>query len=423
MLALLLIAAHSPVDVPNPKYGGDPFAPGGYSGFGLGLADVGDLDGDARDEFSVSDPYGSPATVWILSGDDAHVVARLWSPLCTPEFGRHVARIPDIDDDGVDEIAVTAPPERWTGLEPGMVFLYAGRTQTLLRTIVAPRGVESFGTALAGLPDIDGDGHGDLAVMSADSRSERCGFVYSGRSAEALFELWRPAWLVTSRMLSITDVDGDRRSDLVLTGTDVVAKIPVAIVYSGRDGRVLEELRGESFNVSHDVRALVLDDLDHQGMPDLMLLAGALIDTVSTERRCVLFSTRTSAWSYELYQAACGLLGDVDGDGVRDFVITDPEDGLDAGSAACRSGRTGALLWQLPPWDFWRNVQLNRVGKELAVIGDFDRDGVRDFIWAAENLMNGSPGLVFISSGKTGRLLRVLARGPNLEILRLGPAE
>jgi hypothetical protein len=63
------------------------------------------------------------------------------------------------------------------------------------------------------------------------------------------------------------------------------------------------------------------------------------------------------------------------------------------------------------------------MGKALAVIADFDRDGVRDFIWATNNSMNGNPGLVFISSGKTGCALKVLARGPNLEILRLGPKE
>jgi len=420
----LLLACQSPTDVPNPSHGGDPYAPGGYRNFGKGLADVGDLDGDGRDEFTVSDPEGSePATVWVLSGADAHVVAVLWGPVCSPEFGREVARVPDIDGDDVDEIAVAIPPEEWSSCAPGLVVLYSGRTRALLRTIVAPLGVEHFGFDIAGLHDIDGDGYGDLLVMSADSSSERCGFVFSGTTGGLLFEIWRPEWLEAPHIAPIGDVDGDGRAELALTGTDTVARVPVAIVYSGRNGVLLEELRGTTTNTRLGVRALALGDIDHQGTQDLLLISNTLIEAISCEQQRVLFSMRTQEESYERFEAGVGFVGDLDADGLPDFVLADPEDGFTSGSVACRSGRTGAVLWQEPPWPSWRNVQLNYMGLELAIIGDFDRDGVRDFIWAAKNTMNGSPGLVFISSGKTGRALKVLARGPKLEILRLGPKE
>jgi hypothetical protein len=405
VVTLLLLAVPGGGDVPRTQPGGDPHAPRGYGSFGKGLANVGDLDGDGQDEFTVSDPEGSdPATVWILSGTDAHVVDRLGSPVCSREFGREVVRVPDVDGDRVDEIAVSEPPG-WESCSPGLVRLYSGHTRTLLRTIVAPRGVERFGFDIAGLADVDGDRSGDLLAMSADSNSERCGFVFSGATAGLLFEIWRPDWLSLPRVAPTADVDGDGCLDLALTGTDCVARQPVALLHSGRDGRMLEEVRGSS-------KQLVLG------------LRAADVEARSVEGPQLQLSIRIQRVLYERAQAAIGVIGDVDGDGESDCVLTDPDDGcFFYGSVTCRSGRSGRVIWEEPPWPTWRNVELLHMGRQLAVIGDLDQDGVRDFIWATENACTGNPGLAFISSGKTGRALKVLARGPNLEILRLGPKE
>ena len=264
LLPLLLVALLDTGDAPDPRRGEDPNAPRGYRFFGDGLADIGDLDGDGLDEFTVADSWGSePATVWILSGADAHEVARLTAPESGRSFGSRIFRIPDVDHDGIDEIGVGAPAG-WESRQPDVVYVYSGRTRALLQTFVPPFGVEQ-------------------------------------------------------------------------TGGNVCT------------------------------------------------------------------------------------LGDIDGDGVPDIVQGDPSAGLFFGTVACRSGRTGKVLWDEPAWPSWRNVELSNMGARIAVIGDFDRDGVRDFIWGPDNSGNGSPGLVFISSGKTGRALEVFARGPGLSVLRLGP--
>jgi len=418
MFALLLLAVQFPTDVPSPRRGEDPHAPRGYRFFGTGLSDVGDLDGDGRDEFTVSDSWGSdPHTVWILSGADAHVVDRLSSNDCEHDFGDVVTRIPDVDLDGVDDIAVAAPAS-YSSCAPGQVAIYSGRTRAHLRTIVAPLGVAWFGFGLSGLTDVDGDGCGDVLATSADSSSARSGFVFSGKTGALLREVWCPATVQTRQVFPIGDVDGDGRVDLALTGTEKGTHLPIAHLSSTRDGRSLGLLRGSKANPDRGVFALRLGEHIHG---EVLLLSNSVIEAFSMERVGSLWATLTPTVPYDVYEAGCGSIGDLDGDAVPDFVLANPEDW--GGSVACRSGRTGTILWQEGPWPSWRNVELWHMGKQLAVIGDYDRDGVRDFIWGTDNSMNGDPGLVFISSGKTGHTLQVLARGPNLEILRLGPKE
>jgi len=401
----------------------DPHAPRGYKFFGQGLADVGDLDGDGRDEFTVSDPEGSdPATIWILSGADTHTVACLSSDDCERMFGNEISGLPDIDDDGVGEIAVTMPPN-WDNTAPGRIRIYSGRTRAVLRTIVAPRGVDRFGYGLAGLADVDGDGRADLLVATADASTERCGFLYSGATGRLLREFWRPTWLENPRLCAIGDFDGDGWPDVALTGIDHATQVSVALFHSCRDGRRLGEIRSSNRNPSSFVDALAFGDIDHLGQTDVLLLSHSLVEAFSTELGLPIYSRRSPVFFGGAETVGRGFLGDLDGDGHPDFVLADSDDDFDVGSVACCSGRTGKVLWHEPPWPNWRNVELRHMGQQLAVIGDFDRDGVRDFIWSTDNSMNGSPSLVFVSSGKTGYALKVLARGPNLEILRLGPEE
>jgi hypothetical protein len=93
-------------------------------------------------------------------------------------------------------------------------------------------------------------------------------------------------------------------------------------------------------------------------------------------------------------------LGDVDGDGVADFVTSAPTSsaaGKSAGRVYVYSSKTGRLLWKA---DGAPGFQLG-TGVELA--GDTNRDGVPDVVAGAPG-----GGKVFIYSGKDGRVLQTL---------------
>jgi len=99
-------------------------------------------------------------------------------------------------------------------------------------------------------------------------------------------------------------------------------------------------------------------------------------------------------------------IGDVDGDGVSDFVTSAPThliDGAPAGRVYVYSGKSGNLLWtQTGPPN-------GRLGIGVEAAGDTNRDGIPDVIAAAPGA-----GKAYVYSGKDGKILLTLGAGdPN----------
>ena len=98
-------------------------------------------------------------------------------------------------------------------------------------------------------------------------------------------------------------------------------------------------------------------------------------------------------------------IGDVDGDGVPDFVTSAPTKnigGADAGRVYAYSSRTGKLLWSV---DGHPGDQLG-IGIEAA--GDANRDGIPDVVASAPGA-----GKAYIYSGKDGALLVTITAEDN----------
>src|SRR5690606_12300469 len=84
-------------------------------------------------------------------------------------FGRTIAGVPDTDGDGRGELLVGMGSNLLIGI-PERAFLYSGATGALRLSVASPnpqfRG--GFAQALDGLDDITGDGRGDLLVGAFD---------------------------------------------------------------------------------------------------------------------------------------------------------------------------------------------------------------------------------------------------------------
>jgi hypothetical protein len=168
------------------------------------------------------------------------------------------------------------------------------------------------------------------------------------------------------------DVNGDGYDDLLVGCENSIARI-----YSGFDGSILREY---SFGSS----VANLGDLDHDGFDDFAFgsifepWVWTVVTVVSGNANTVLMEIKRNNFSDFGKEVAAA--GDLDGDGTPDLFIGAPlSPTVESGTVHAYSGATGAELYTLTGWDSWE-----RFGHHIASLGDIDHDGVPDFLVQAE---------------------------------------
>jgi hypothetical protein len=142
-----------------------------YRTFGE-LSLVPDATGDGLPELAVG--YAGPgdyASVRVLQAKNGVLWRTLNSPIPSGDisgFGLSVSGVPDVTGDGKGDVVVGAP-DAAPGAAPlnaGRVYVFNGATGALWDTIQSTDQQENgrFGAAVAGLPDVTGDGRGDIVV-------------------------------------------------------------------------------------------------------------------------------------------------------------------------------------------------------------------------------------------------------------------
>ncbi|MBL8760496.1 MAG: FG-GAP repeat protein, partial [Phycisphaerae bacterium] len=99
-------------------------------------------------------------------------------------FGRAVANLGDLNADGADDLAISAPGG---GSALGLVDVYSGKTGARLWTVAGD--AIGFGRSLARVADVTGDSIPDLAVGSPNSGSGGSVFIYSGANGTLFGQL------------------------------------------------------------------------------------------------------------------------------------------------------------------------------------------------------------------------------------------
>jgi hypothetical protein len=183
--------------------------------------------------------------------------------------GHSVAGLEDLDHDGFEDFAVSAPWQPIGTGANGTVELRSGRDGHLLRSIDSPTSAthgdcESFGDPIVALDDVDGDGLRDLGVTVLRVRIERdgprtsyystLGFeVHSTSAVGPLAVLHSPDWNFVARGFAhaacvTSDLDGDGSDDLLLacpgSGSDEHGDGGALLAYR-LDGTQIDELQGD----------------------------------------------------------------------------------------------------------------------------------------------------------------------------------
>lgn len=160
-----------------------PFgAPDGVEvvGFGSAIAVLGDVNGDGIDDYAVSAP-GTPTVpgfVAVYSGIGGAVP--LWTATGpTGGFGLGLARIADLDGDGADDLIVGSPG---VGDDIGRVEVRSGSTGLVILPVegasVGALAGAAFGRSVTGTADTNNDGIRDLLVGAPFDGTTGAGRAY-----------------------------------------------------------------------------------------------------------------------------------------------------------------------------------------------------------------------------------------------------
>jgi acetyl esterase/lipase len=137
------------------------------------VANAGDVDGDGRDDVVFAAPHADSAgansgkvEVWAMVGS-VWVRRLAWCGMAGDLAGFAVCSLEDADGDGLADIAVGAPRRRAAnGQRSGLVMVLSPASGLVIGGIepAQPQTGDQFGSSVAGIGDIDGDGLVDLAV-------------------------------------------------------------------------------------------------------------------------------------------------------------------------------------------------------------------------------------------------------------------
>ncbi len=296
--------------------------------FGASMANLGDLDGDGLDELAVGG-YGNGdnvgGTVWILSFNPDGTMRQVvdisspgggFSGAVDPfdRFGWSVARVDDINGDGVPELAVGADADG-AGAVWVCYLTNAGTVNGQYKIAAGSGGFtgaieqgDRFGSSVASLGDLDGNGVVDLAI-GARADDDGGGFETGA------------VWLL------MLEPDGTVGSQRKLSRTE------------GELANVIED--GSSFGAALGQ----LSDLDGDGIRELCVgapldqgneyFAGAIFTlflspdgTVRTFRK---ITNNTGGFErtidpFDRFGRSVANIGDLDRDGVEDILVGAPGD-------------------------------------------------------------------------------------------------
>ena len=250
-------------------------------GFSLGLTD--DVNGDGRSELIVGAPLNDASgpdagRVRLLSGADGSLLLQLFGATPGERLGFFVAGAGDVDGDGKGDLALGAP---FFDAERGRMDVRSGADGSLLFSLEGEFSGDQMGRTQCGVGDVNGDGHGDLAVGlrwddfgGHDSGTVR---LVSGADGSTLWTAHGNGgadlfgWAVSP----IGDVNHDGRPDVVVgapryDGSQGPA-LPYTRVYSGRDGAVIYTLSGNSPEDQFGSALAPMGDIDQDGEPDLIV--------------------------------------------------------------------------------------------------------------------------------------------------------
>ena len=300
---------------------------------GTGLESAGDVDGDGVQDVVASAPGSDTANVY--SGKNGQVLLTLHGEAKGDNFGNHASTVGDIDRDGHADVFVGAPANKAGGEGAGRAYVYSGKDGHVLLTLTGEHADDQFGSAVTGYTDAK---HAFLVVGAPTAGARKTGRVYVydklTDKPKFTFDSDSTGNLLGYMFLAVLgDVDGDGVPDIYASDWSNAAKGPATgrvYVYSGRTGKVLLTLTGETAGEGFGTTHATAGDVNHDGHADLIVGAWQYAGAAISGGRAYLYSgkdgkllrTYTNRIPGDTFGFDAVAIGDADGDGVTDLLIT-----------------------------------------------------------------------------------------------------
>jgi hypothetical protein len=278
-------------------------------------------------------PYAGRVNVY--SGTNGHVLLTLKAENDSDAFGTHVSTAGDVDHDGHADIFVGAPGNNAGGAGAGRAYVFSGKDGHRLLTLTGERAGDAFGSTVGGYSD---SAHTLLLVGAPAGGAGKAGrtYVYDRLSTKPKFVIESDATGSALGALFISgpgDVIGDGVPDVYASDFTNAAKAPSTgriYVHSGRNGKRLLTLTGESAGEGFGIGPATTGDVDHDGRADLVIGSWQYAGAAASGGRVYLYSGRDGHLLQTITDRIPGDtfgfdavgIGDVDHDGTIDLLLT-----------------------------------------------------------------------------------------------------
>ncbi len=386
---------------------------GGMDMLGASVDGAGDVDGDGVPDVIIGarqdTPYGSnplgPGYALVVSGATKQVIRRWTGTAIGADFGHAVAGLGDVDGDGTDDVAVSAP-HMPNNLGPAYVQIFSGQSGAVLHTLVSGAPDDWFGFAVSSAGDVDGDGRPDVLIGGGIGQfGERLVRVYSGATGGLVAQFSGQLGGGDSFGASVGaagDVDSDGHADVLVGADGALDGRGYVALYSGGSGQILYQVSGDTSHDYFGYRVVGGLDLDGDGVPDFAVGAVGVDHQASHCGAVRVFSGASGEEMYTVYGdskldslgTAVDLVSDLDGDGRPDLVAGATNSqamGYATGSIRAYHGASCSLP------AVYCTAKVNSLGC-LPEIGSTGRPSVSDptpFTIEASQVLNNKPAVLF----------------------------